>query len=55
MAKYGEFTPQCQTTVLPITGERLQETIRRWDSQASAEEQMVGAEAVHTRHVGTLG
>ena len=25
---------QCQTTVLPITGERLRETIRRWDGQA---------------------
>ena len=34
-AKYGESMPQCQTTVLPITGERLQETIRCSNSQAS--------------------
>ena len=26
-ARYGESVPQCQTTALPITGERLQEAI----------------------------
>ena len=34
-ARYGESVPQCQTTALPITNERLQETTRRWDGQAS--------------------